>query len=313
MIEVLGRSTVRYVKNGRGGRWWAAAKERRQAHFGWSSVPGELLIRADLRGIEEIIRNHAKDEGAATRDLSQIADVIEEPGRHIWITFEDGCMWWCTLRNGPTINPEGESEALGHFWLACDQPWSNRSLGGRTLSITDLSGRVTSTAGFRGTLCTPKAEPEILRILSDQKDEDAVALERARDKHEAAAEKAIQKLSPQDFEHLVDLVLVRSGWVRVSTLGGVLEGIDLEVKNAAVDETAFVQVKSAADQSVLDDYVERFQGRRERYCRLIVAVHTPKGKLSPPADLPVQVWTGRHMARLAVRLGLGEWVEGKLA
>jgi len=63
---------------------------------------------------------------------------------------------------------------------------------------------------------------------------------------------------------------------------------------------------------VLDDYVRRFRGRRELYSRLIVAVHTPKGELRTSASEPIQVWTGRHMARLAVRLGLGEWVEGKL-
>lgn len=313
MAEVLGRSTVRYLKNGRGGKWWPAAKERHQAHFGWSRLPGDLLLRSDLRAIEEVIRDRSKDEGAATRDLSQIREVLEDPDRHIWITFEDGRLWWCTLRRGPTVNREGESEAVGHFWLECEKPWSNRSIGGRILSVTDLSGRVTSTAGFRGTLCTPKAEAEVLRILSDQKNEDAVALQRARDAYEATVEVGIQRLTPQDFEHLVDLVLVRSGWVRVSTLGGVLEWIDLEVKNAAADETAFVQVKSAADQAVLDDYVQRFGSRRELYSRLIVAVHTPKGKLNPPSDLPVQVWTGRHMARLAVRLGLGEWVEGRLA
>ncbi len=313
MAEVLGRSTVRYVKNGSGGKWWQAARGQSQAHFGWSRVPGELLLRPGFDAIEGVIRSTSNDEGAATRDLSQLRDVLEVPDHHIWITFEDGCMWWCTLRKGPTVNQDGESGTLGHFWLGCDQPWSNRSQGGRLLSKTELPGRVTSTAGFRGTLCTPKAEAEVLRILSDQKDEDALALQRARDAYEATVEVGVQRLSPQDFEHLVDLVLVRSGWVRVSTLGGVLEGIDLEVKNAAADETAFVQVKSAADQAVLDDYVQRFRGRRDLYSRLIVAVHTPKGKLNPPADLPVQVWTGRHMARLAVRLGLGEWVEGKLA
>lgn len=33
----------------------------------------------------------------------------------------------------------------------------------------------------------------------------------------------------------------------------------------------FVQVKSSADQQVLDDYVQRFQQRRERYARMIFA------------------------------------------
>ena len=72
MTEVLGRSTVRYVKNGPRGRWWRAAKERRQAHFGWSQVPGDLLLRTDIRAIEEIFRRYSKDKGAA---------ILRGPGR----------------------------------------------------------------------------------------------------------------------------------------------------------------------------------------------------------------------------------------
>jgi restriction endonuclease Mrr len=87
-----------------------------------------------------------------------------------------------------------------------------------------------------------------LRVLSDQKDELAIEVEKARDAYEVTIEQAIQRLSPQDFEHVVDLVLLRTGWARISTLGSTREGIDLEVENAAADEVAFVQVKSAATQ-----------------------------------------------------------------
>lgn len=299
------------MKNGRGGQWWKAARARNQAHFGWSRVPREQLVRADRAEIEATIRGYSKDQGAATRDVEQLFELLDSPSRHIWITFQDGCMWWCTLRNGPVLNSDGESDALGYFWLDCDLPWSNHTVGGRLLSITELSGRITSTAGFRGTLCTPKASAEILRVLSDQKDDLAIAVETARDAYELTVAQSIQRLSPQDFEHLIDLILVRTGWARISTLGSTREGIDLEVENAAADEVAFVQVKSAATQAVLDDYVERFAERRERYSRMIFAVHTPSGDLCPPKD--VQVWTGRRTAKLTVRAGLGEWVEGKLA
>ena len=310
-VVVLGRSTVRYLKNGRGGQWWDAARARNQAHCGWNGVPGEQLERGNRAEIEATIRGYSKDQGAATRDVNQLFELLDSPSRHIWITFQDGCMWWCTLRNGLVLNADGASSDLGHFWLACDRPWSNHSLGGRLLSMTDLSGRITSTAAFRDTVCTPKAEAEILRVVSDQKDELAIAVEMARDAYELTIEQSIQRLSPQDFEHLVDLILVRTGWARISTLGSTREGIDLEVENAAADEVAFVQVKSAATQAVLDDYAERFAERRERYSRMIFAVHTPRGDLCPPED--VQVWAGRHTAKLTVRVGLGEWVEGKVA
>lgn len=88
----------------------------------------------------------------------------------------------------------------------------------------------------------------------------------------------------------------------------------MEADNPAVGEIAFVQVKSSATQKMLNDYVERFKQRRAFYARMIFAVHSSNGKLTPPADLSaVQVWTGDRVAQLAVRLGLGEWIESRLA
>jgi Holliday junction resolvase-like predicted endonuclease len=61
----------------------------------------------------------------------------------------------------------------------------------------------------------------------------------------------------KDFEQLVEHILDRTGWKRISTLGGNREGIDIEVENLTAEEIAFVQVKSRATQAVLDEYVRR--------------------------------------------------------
>jgi hypothetical protein len=98
----------------------------------------------------------------------------------------------------------------------------------------------------------------------------------------------------------------------LAKLGGLTEGIDIEAENVAANEIAFVQVKSAAGQAVLDDYVLKFGERRERYERMIFAVHAPRGTLTPPDGQPVQVWTGERIAQLVVRLGLGDWVAERL-
>ena len=123
----------------------------------------------------------------------------------------------------------------------------------------------------------------------------------------------VKRLNAKDFELLIDHILARTGWERISTLGKTREGIDIEAANHAVGEIAFVQVKSSATQRVLTDYINRFQRRREFYARMIFAVHSPTGKLVAPSDHAVQVWTGDRLAELVVRLGLGEWVEAKLA
>jgi hypothetical protein len=107
--------------------------------------------------------------------------------------------------------------------------------------------------------------------------------------------------------------LTRTGWARISTLGKTREGIDIEAENLTAGEIAFVQVKSSANQAVLNDYVGRFAKRRDLYARMIFAVHSPIGKLTQPGDPAVQLWTGHRVAELVVRLGLGEWVESRLA
>ncbi|MEP0322393.1 restriction endonuclease [Bauldia litoralis] len=297
--------SLRYVKNGGGGRWWKAAKAKGQIHFGWSGIPGQQLEDpGDFAAIRSQI--------ATTQDFNALRGVLIKPSQRLWITFQDGFLWWCTVKDGIEINADGESLSKGHFWLTCDRPWSNRSCCGRLLAMTDLPGAVTATARFGATVCEPGAWRAILRIIRDERDVDAKAAELARMNYEEAVLVMVRRLHPKDFEQLVDLILARTGWTRVSTLGGTQEGIDVEAENLTTQEVAFVQVKSKASQSVLNEYVGRFNERRDRYARMIFAVHSPIGTLVRPTDTSVQVWRGEELAHLAVRLGLGEWVERKV-
>lgn len=305
--------TLRYVKNGDGGKWWHAARTNRQVHLGWSDLPHELLIKPDFDEIKRHRKARFGPKRGAMQDFNQLHDLLNTPSQHIWMTFEDGFMWWCTVRDRATVNPNGEGASSGNFWLACDRPWSKHTLNGKLLAMADLPGMVTAVAGFRGTVCTSGAWPEILRIIRDEKDPDAKRAYLARAEYKLALENVVKRLSWKDFEQLIDLVLNRTGWVRISTLGKVLKGIDLEVINRATDETAFVQVKSTATQKELNDYVEQFNNQRARYTRMIFTVHTPSGTLIAPAGLPVQVWTCDRIAELVVHTGLGEWVESRLA
>ena len=313
MINDLIPDSVRYVKNGKSGQWWKAAQDNNQIHIGWKIIPRELLELPNFSKIEEIIRKYYGSKQGATQDFNALRWVLDAPSRHVWVTFEKGFMWWCTVVDGATPNPDGESAEKGHFWLTCNRPWSNKSLNGRLLSIDDLPGTVTKTAGVRGTICTPDAWRAILRIIQDEKDSDAIFAAKARDGYEQAILKMIKQLSWPDFEQLVDHILTRTGWARISTVGKTREGIDIAVENPALGERAFVQIKSAADQMVLNRYIKRFELERERYMRMIFAVHSPRSKLTTPPNLSVHVWTGDEIARLVVRTGLGEWVEGRLA
>ena len=249
-------NSVRYVKNGRGGRWWEAAKNHGQVHAGWREVPHDFLRTADMTAIEPLIRSEFGAKPGATTDLHALRTLLDHPSQHVWITFEDGGMWWCTVRDGIEANPDGDMSKRGHFWLTCASPWSNHSIDGkRHLSITELPGIITVTAGFKGTVCEPKGWKEILRIIRNEEDADARAAARAREAYEGAVAKLVARLGDKDFEVLVDLILSRTGWARLAKLGGVTEGIDVEVENASSDEIAFVQVKSSATQAIVQTEV----------------------------------------------------------
>jgi hypothetical protein len=319
MIENLPQTSVLYVKNGEHGRWWPAAKENGQIHAGWTNITHDLLTSPDYeiikqREIEDYMKL-GKPKGSAMADANALWRLLHSPSQHVWITFEEGCMWWCTVRDGAVINPTGRDARTGNFWLVCDRKWSNESLvHKRRLAIAVLPGKVSAVARFSGTVAEPKAWETILRVIRDEKDDVAIKAADARSSYEAAIDKMVKELHWKDFELLIDLVFARTGWTRISVLGGTQKGIDLEVENLTIDEIAFVQVKSSANQAVLDCYIDQFKEQSDRYARMIFAVHSPDGKLTTPADdRRVQVWAGDRIARLVVRLGLGEWVESRLA
>lgn len=306
-------TSVRYVKNGRNGKWWKAAKKNNQIHLGWSTIRPELLLSPDFDEINNTLKSYYGAKPGATQDFNALRDALDTPSQHIWITFQDGYMWWCTVRDGAKPNPRGTCSEEGHFWLNCDRPWSNKSIKGDLLAIPDLPGAVTKTAAFRATICTPRSWQAVLRIIRGDRDPDAIRAAKARTDYEESVLLMIKRLSWKDFEQLIDLILARTGWARISTVGKTREGIDIDAENVAVGEIAFVQVKSAADRNVLADYIERFEQRRDFYARMIFAVHSPTGTLVPPPDTPVQIWAGDRLAQLVVRAGLGEWVETRLA
>jgi hypothetical protein len=86
-----------------------------------------------------------------------------------------------------------------------------------------------------------------------------------------------------------------------------MKDADLIVEQATTRETAMVQVKSAASQSVLDDYIRRFE-EAGKFSRLIFACHSPRGILAVPERDDVMVWARSSLAETAMRHGLVDWL-----
>jgi hypothetical protein len=133
---------------------------------------------------------------------------------------------------------------------------------------------------------------------------------KARDAHHAIvgiAGELIAGLHWSDFETLVDLIFSQSGWRRTSRVGETQDHIDLLVRELATNETAFVQVKSSADQGALDASLEFFRNNGT-YERMFFVCHSPRGNLTIRSRDKVHLWTGSDLARMSVRAGLFEWL-----
>ena len=216
--DALGNiQSVRYVKNGKGaqgkgGQWWKAAKESNQVHAGWRELSPEYIVHPDFAKIENLVGLEISDPGARKRDFNALRQLLDTPSRHLWITFEAGDLWWCTVKDRAVPNPNGATDKAGHFWLECDRPWSNYSLEGkRQLVMTEPPGTVIAAAGFRATVCEPKGWQEILRIIRNEEDADARAARHAREAYQdAVAKLRIPRQSGRGFRfdvgHRSDLI-----------------------------------------------------------------------------------------------------------
>jgi len=124
------------------------------------------------------------------------------------------------------------------------------------------------------------------------------------------ADRLIRNLHWRDFEILCDLIFARSGWQRIAELGGLQKDTDLVLAQATTGERAFVQIKSASNQTELDRYVERYDAD-SNFDRMFFVCHSPKGTLHASASKPVHLWTGQATARQAVAAGLFDWLMQK--
>ena len=177
---------------------------------------------------------------------------------------------------------------------------------GEGLSTLSLSSRLTQVQAYQRTICKVSAAGYLLRRINGF-EEPAVARARAaRDEAVVAAEALIAGLHWADFEVLADLLLGRSGWRRVSALGGTQADVDLVVEQPATGERGFVQVKSRATQGVLDASIAAYRASGA-YARMFFVCHSPAGRLS--ADGPdVHVMTDTALARRAIDAGLLDWL-----
>ena len=173
--------------------------------------------------------------------------------------------------------------------------------------MSRLSTKLTQLAAYRQTLCSVREQDYLLRRLNGVEEPIVAKALAARQSMIEAASEMIQSLHWADFETMVDLIFARSGWQRVSAVGGTQKDTDLVIEQPTTGERAFVQVKSKAAQAVFDDYAERFE-TDGTYDRMFFVCHSPIGSFDQPSKPHIHIWTGGKLAEAAVTAGLQDWL-----
>lgn len=169
-----------------------------------------------------------------------------------------------------------------------------------------LSGKLTSVGGYRKSICQVKSAAYALRRINALPSPLSAQAQAARSAGIAAAHQLIEQLGPFDFEVLVDLIFARSGWSRVSALGGFQPDSDLILVQPATGERALVQVKSRADAKIFGECLKRYR-QSDGLTHLFFVCHSPRGQVVGDGR-DVHVWTSERLAELATDTGLLPWL-----
>ncbi len=304
-----------YIKLGEGNRWASLAFDTDTLRFGFGDFPHDRALKAadadDFRAAKEFYENErAVAPGTATRYSNELRQFYTAGSDVLWITFSHGRMWWC-FADPKVIPTDGVNpEATGSRYRKAIGGWTDKDIAGQILWTNTLRGSLTTTAGFRGTICRVREFDYLLRRLNNQETTATNAVREARLKLIEALVPLIGGLHWKDFELLVELVMTQGGWRRVSATGGTQHTVDLELELPLTGERALVQVKSSVSQNnaekIVVDLIEAAGD-----ARVFLVYHTATEHLHVSQENATLIGP-EALAEHVVDLGLTNWVMTKV-
>ncbi len=308
--ERIAARSAKFIKLGEAGAWEELCLKDGTLRLAYYEVPHELALAGEREPIQDIYIKLGQTKGTASGHARQVLDFYHTPAETLWITFHKGFLWWCHARLGVEfIGHDRQAHPNGSRLRRTEDGWHNTSLGGHPLRQREMNGRLTRTAGYRGTICDvdaidyllAKINGEDLPVIGQAKEAKVMTL--------ASIQALMNHLTWQDFELLVELVFAQSGWRRLGETGGTQRTVDIELELPSTGEHAFVQVKSATDQSQLNEYIARMGEIPD--ARMFYAYHTTS--LPLVADDPRVTLVGpERLSELALEAGLFNWLIQKV-
>ena len=315
MLKNISATRALYIKLGEGNRWAKLAFDSDTLRFGFADISQEEALAAveakDFTSIKAVYeREHNVIPGTATRYSNEMREIYTAGNDVLWITFSEGRMWWCFADAEVTPTLAVNPKATGSRYRKTINRWSDKDMKGETLWTNMLRGSLTTTAGFRGTICRVREFDYLLRRLNGEETPATEAVRIARLKLIDVLTPLIRGLHWKDFELLVELVMTQGGWRRVSATGGTQHTTDLELELPLTGERALVQVKSSLDQNTAERITAGLIEAAGN-ARVFIVYHTRHGQVSIEKN-NVTLIGPEALAEHAVDLGLTTWIMRKV-
>ncbi len=298
-----------YIKLGRAGMWEADSIETGKLRLGWTETTVDDINAGNWKTIHRQIRKELKGKpaGVVTADFNALRRIAESDPNDVWVTFHQNKLWWTRLASGK-VRQDKTSK-----YRVTTQPWSDQSLSGALLTLSNLPGKLCQLQGYRATVCRVNYPDLLLRTLNGTPSQIAESIRSHRATLAQHLAEAIKELHWKDFETLVDLVFRAAGWIRVSVLGQHARGLDLELVEPIMGDRYIVQVKSRAGLSEIRATADQFS--RHEYRRIFFVVHSPENSITSAKKIPkhVELVPPERLAILAANAGLAGWIEDKVS
>lgn len=307
LIEKLKQpAAIRFIRFGEGSSWATRAFDTGTILFKYRNVSHDACAAGDWDDVRRQLLADGRKVGAIGNDIRELRDFYELDDC-LWVTIADGHLWWAFGEG--SVLPTGDDGADQPFrYRSTVDAWRRHDLKGEPLTLHRLSSALTKVNSYQRSLCRfGQNEGYLLRKIRGERLPQAELAQTTANELEHALASLVPHLDWRDLEILVDLIFTQGGWRRVSALGTGETDLDLLLANPITGERAWVQIKSSANQSSLDDYLDRFRrhGTAERFYFIC---HSPKGKLTLPDELIAQLWTAPELGRQALLAGLADWV-----
>jgi hypothetical protein len=300
-------SDVRYIKLGAGGAWERTAIEHGTLEWGSEIDPHDLAIAGDWKSLNEAYRSNGLPASTATAYTREARDFYTAAPDVLWMTFSGGYLWWAFAEPGVVDRGSGRGVAQAARYRQLPGGWRNTDLLGRELRMADLSTKLTQLSAYRQTICSVAAKEYLFRRIRGDDGPELKAAFAAKVALADALLPIIQYLHQNDFELFADLLFAAMGWRRRSVLGGSMKEIDLLLELPATSEEAVVQVKSTADQKLVDRCLTTMrEGWPKARCYLIY--HTGPPAAATASEDGHVVLDGPALADAAVEYGLTNWL-----